>query len=43
VDERFATADSGVFAYVSAAEGGYDMDRFPYIRNWLARVKARPG
>jgi glutathione S-transferase len=33
-----------VFGYVAMApEGGYDMDKFPAIRAWLARVKARPG
>jgi len=43
VDQRYTIADIGVFAYVSMAhEGGYDMDRFPSIRNWLARVKAQP-
>lgn len=44
VDDRYTIADIGVFGYVAmAGEGGYDMDRFPAIRAWLARVKARPG
>ena len=35
-------ADLGVYPYVSMApEGGYDMARFPSIRDWLARVEAR--
>lgn len=44
VDHRYSIADIGVFGYVSLApEGGYDMDRFPAIRAWLARVEAQPG
>ncbi|MBS0531746.1 MAG: glutathione S-transferase family protein [Proteobacteria bacterium] len=44
VDDRYTIADIGVFGYVAmAGEGGYDMDKFPAIRAWLARVKARPG
>jgi glutathione S-transferase len=44
VDERYTIADIGLFGYVSMAhQGGYDMERFPSIAAWLARVKARPG
>jgi len=44
VDNRYTIADIGMFAYVSMApEGGYDMERFPSIGAWLARVKAQPG
>jgi glutathione S-transferase len=44
VDERYTIADIGLFACVSMAhEGGYEMQRFPAIHAWLARVKARPG
>ncbi len=44
VDHRYTIADIGMFGYVSmAGEGGYDMERFPAIRAWLARVKAQPG
>jgi glutathione S-transferase len=44
VDNRYTIADIGMFGYVSLApEGGYDMQRFPSIEAWLARVKARPG
>ena len=44
VDNRYTIADIGMFGYVSmAGEGGYDMERFPAIRAWLARVKAQPG
>jgi glutathione S-transferase len=44
VDNRYTIADIGMFGYVSlAAEGGYEMERFPAIATWLARVKAQPG
>ena len=44
VDNRYTIADIGMFGYVAmAGEGGYDMEKFPAIRAWLARVKARPG
>jgi glutathione S-transferase len=44
VDSRYTIADIGMFGYVSmATEGGYDMDRFPAIAKWLARVKTQPG
>ena len=44
VDNRYTVADIGMFGYVSmATQGGYDMDRFPAIADWLARVKAQTG
>jgi glutathione S-transferase len=44
VDNCYTIADIGMFGYVSLApEGGYDMQRFPAIAAWLARVKAQPG
>jgi glutathione S-transferase len=44
VDERYTIADIGMFGYVSMAhQGGYQMQRFPAIDAWLARVKAQPG
>jgi glutathione S-transferase len=44
VDNCYTIADIGMFGYVSLApEGGYDMQRFPAIPAWLARVKAQPG
>ena len=44
VDNRYTIADIGLFGYVSMAhEGGYEMQRFPSIGAWLARVKAQPG
>lgn len=44
VDGRYTIADIGLFGYVSMADqGGYEMQRFPSIDAWLARVKAQPG
>ena len=44
VDGRYSIADIGLFGYVSMAhQGGYEMQRFPSIDRWIARVKAQPG
>jgi len=44
VDDRYTIADLGVFAYVSmAGQGGYEMERFPAIVNWVSRIESRPG
>jgi glutathione S-transferase len=44
VGESYTIADTAVFAYVSlAAQGGYDMERFAAIREWIARVKSQPA
>jgi glutathione S-transferase len=44
VGERYTIADIALFAYVSmATEGGYDMERFDSIRQWISRVKSQPG
>ena len=44
VDEHYTIADIGLFGYVSMAhQGGYEMQRFPSIGAWIARVKAQPG
>lgn len=38
-------ADICLYAYTHSAgtRGGFDMDRFPAIRNWAARIAALPG
>jgi len=42
--ERFSIADMGLYAYTHVAEeGGFDLERFPAIEAWLARVEAQPG
>jgi len=44
VEERLSIADIGLFAYVHCApEGGFDLQRFPAVCAWLARIAARPG
>ncbi|QFY63340.1 glutathione S-transferase family protein (plasmid) [Rhizobium grahamii] len=44
VGDRYTVADLAVFTYVSLAhQGQYQMERFPAIAAWLARVKAQPG
>jgi len=40
----YTIADIALFAYTHVAdEGGYDLTRYPGVRDWLARVAAQPG
>ena len=40
--DGFTVADIALFAYTHVAgEGGFDLDKFPHIRRWIARIKAR--
>ena len=40
---RYSIADIALYAYTHVAEdGGFDLQRFPAIRAWLARVEAQP-
>ena len=44
VAEAHSIADIALYAYTHVAhEGGFDLDRFPAVRAWLARVAAEPG
>jgi len=44
VARRFTIADIALYAYTHVAgEGGFELDRFPAITAWLARVEAQPG
>jgi glutathione S-transferase len=44
VGERYSIADVALYAYTHvAAEGGFDLGRYPAIRAWLARVRDQPG
>ncbi|MGI8572157.1 MAG: glutathione S-transferase family protein [Solirubrobacteraceae bacterium] len=44
VAERYTIADIALYAYTHvAAEGGFELARFPAIRAWLDRVAAQPG
>jgi glutathione S-transferase len=44
VADRYTIADIALYAYTHvAAEGGFELARFPSIRVWLERVAAQPG
>ncbi|MHB0776146.1 glutathione S-transferase family protein [Halomonas sp. WWR20] len=44
VGEDFTLADISLYAYTHIApEGGFDLEAYPAIRTWLARVQAQPG
>lgn len=41
---RYSIADIALYAYTHcAADGGFDLARYPAVVAWLARVKAQPG
>ena len=40
----YGIADIALFAYTHcAADGGFDLSRYPAIENWLEHVRAQPG
>ena len=42
--DSYTVADISLYAYTHvAAEGGFDLGRYPAIEAWLARVASRPG
>ena len=44
VAERYTIADVGLYAYTHVAhEGGFELSRFPAVKEWLARVRSQPG
>ena len=44
VADRYTIADIALYAYTHvAAEGGFDLGRYPAIAAWLGRVAAQPG
>jgi len=44
VGERYTIADIGLFAYTHVAEeGDFDLARFPYILQWIDRIKSQPN
>ena len=44
VGDAMTLADIALYAYTHvAAEGGFDLTRYPAIQQWLARVAAQPG
>ena len=43
VAERYSIADIALYAYTHvAADGGFELARFPAIQAWLARIEAQP-
>jgi glutathione S-transferase len=41
---EYGIADIALFAYTDVAgHGGFDLDAYPAVRDWLARVRATPG
>jgi glutathione S-transferase len=44
VAERYTIADLVLYAYTHVApEGGFELEPYPALRAWLARVAAQPG
>jgi glutathione S-transferase len=44
VAERYTIADIALYAYTHVAdEGGFELGRFPRVRDWLGRVASQPG
>jgi len=42
--ERFSIADIALFAYTHVSdEGGFPLDDFPNIRDWIDRIERRPN
>lgn len=42
--DAYTIADIALFAYTHVAdEGGYELAKYPGVRDWLARVAAQPG
>jgi glutathione S-transferase len=40
----YSVADIALYAYTHvAAEGGYDLEKFPGIGSWIKRVASEPG
>lgn len=41
---RYGIADIALFAYASRAEeAGFDLQPYPHLRGWIARVQSQPG
>ena len=44
VGERYGIADIALFAYThAAADGGFELERYPAVQAWLQRVREQPG
>jgi glutathione S-transferase len=43
VGDTYSIADVALYAYThAAAEGGFELQRFPAVRAWIARVEGQP-
>lgn len=43
-NDRFSIADIALFAYTHVAhEGGFSLEKYPLVRAWIDRVRARPN
>lgn len=43
VNDAYSIADIALFAYSHKAEmGGFDLDRFPAIKDWIKRIESTP-
>ena len=43
-DGDYSIADISLFAYTHVApEGGFDLEPYPAVRDWIARVERQPG
>ena len=43
-NDRFSVADIALYAYTHVAhEGGFSLRSYPSIKDWLARIEARPN
>ena len=44
VADRYTIADMALYAYVHVApEGGFELERYGSVREWLTRIAAQPG
>jgi len=44
VDDTYSVADIALYAYTHVAdEGGFDLEPYPAVGEWLERVRAQPG
>ena len=44
VGGRYGLADIALYAYTHvASEGNFDLDHYPHVSSWLARVASQPG
>ncbi len=44
VGDRYSIADISLYAYTHVApEGGFELESYPAIRQWIGRVAAQPG